>query len=114
MGHLPYLLVPLLVTAGLYGIVTSRHMVHLVICVSVLQSSTYVLLLMAGFRIGAAAPVFADIPAGTRAVDPVVQSLMLTDIVVDVTVTALLLALVVLTHERTGKLDPAELGLMKG
>ena len=41
----------------------------------------------------AQAPVFADIPLGTRAVDPVVQALTLTDVVVGTTVTALLLAI---------------------
>lgn len=114
MNHLGYLVSTWLFAVGLYGIVTSRNFVHLIICLSVVQSSTYVLLLMIGFRAGAAAPVFADIPPGTPAVDPVVQALMLTDIVVEVTVMALLLALAVKAHERTGKLDPNALGLMKG
>ncbi len=114
MTHLPYLVAAWLFVVGLYGVVTSRNLVHLVICLTVLQSSTYVLLLTIGYRAGAAAPVFADIPVGTPAVDPVVQALMLTDVVVEVTVTALLLALVVQTHERTGKLDPNSLGFLRG
>jgi len=114
MTHLPYLLAAWLFAVGLYGVATSRNMVHLVICLTVVQSSTYTLLLAVGFRVGAVAPVFADIPSGTPAVDPVVQALMLTDIVVEVTVTALLLALVVLAHQQTGKLDPRELGVLRG
>jgi multicomponent Na+:H+ antiporter subunit C len=39
---------------------------------------------------------------------------MLTDVVVEVTVTALLLALAVQAHERTGKLDPNDLGILRG
>jgi multicomponent Na+:H+ antiporter subunit C len=114
MSHAAYFVAAWLFVVGLYGVVTSRHMVHLVICLSVMQSSTYVLLLTIGFRAGGAAPVFADIPPGTPAVDPVVQALMLTDVVVEVTVLALLLALVVLQHERTGELDPNELGMLRG
>lgn len=114
MDHLGYLVSAWLFIVGLYGVVTSRNFVHLIICLSVLQSSTYVLLLMIGYRTGAVAPVFADIPPGTPAVDPVVQALMLTDIVVEVTVMALLLALAVKAHERTGTVDPNALGLMKG
>ena len=114
MTHIAYLEAAWLFIIGLYGIVTSRNLVHLVISLSVVQSSTYVLLLMIGYRVGATAPVFADIPPGTPAVDPVVQALMLTDIVVEVTVMALLLALAVRAHERTGTLDPNQLGLMKG
>ncbi len=114
MTHLPYFVSAWLFVIGLYGVVTSRNLVHLVICLTVVQSSTYVLLLMIGYRIGAAAPIFADIPPNTPAVDPVVHALMLTDVVVEVTVTALLLALAVQAHERTGKLDPHALGILRG
>lgn len=114
MTWLPYAVAIWLFVVGLYGIVTSRHLVHLIICLAVVQSSTYVLLLGIGFRAGAAAPVFADIPPWTPAVDPIVQALMLTDVVVEVTVTALLLALAVQAHERTGKLDPNDLGIIRG
>jgi len=114
MSHLGYVVAAWLFLIGLYGVVTSRHLVHLCICVGVIQSSSYVLLLAIGYRTGRPAPVFADIPAGTLAVDPVVQALMLTDIVVEVTVVALLLALAVQIHKRNGTLDPNRLAELKG
>ena len=114
MTHLPYLVAAWLFAVGLYGVVTSRHLVHLIICLTVMQSATYVLLLTIGYRTGAAAPVFVDIKPGTLAVDPIVQAMMLTDIVVEVTVTALLLAMAVQAHERTGKSDPNKLGMIRG
>src|SRR3954467_4541636 len=80
---------------GLYGIITSRHYVHLIVCLAVLQSSTYVLLITIGYRTGAAAPIFAGVSQGTPAVDPIVQALMLTDVVVEAAVMALLLALAI-------------------
>jgi multicomponent Na+:H+ antiporter subunit C len=46
---------------------------------------------------------------GTKAVDPVVKALTLTDIVVGATVTALLLAIAVQVEKRFGTLDPDEL-----
>ncbi len=106
----PFTLLPWLVAAwlfgiGLYGIVTSRHYVHLIGCLGVVQASTYVLLLAVGYRWDAPAPIFYSHPPG-RAVDPVVQALVLTDIVIGVTVTALLLALVLQLHKRKGTLDP--------
>jgi len=113
-GHLPYALAAWLLLWGLYGVVTSKNLIHLVICLAILQSSTYVLLLAIGYKAGAVAPVYADMPPGTPAVDPVVQALMLTDIVVEATVVALLLALAVQAHERGGSLDPAELASLKG
>lgn len=99
---------------GLYGIVTSRNFVHLVMCLAVLQSSTYVLLLGIGYKAGGVPPVFAGVKVGTPAVDPIVQALMLTDIVVEATVVALLLSLAVQLQKRTGTLDPDKLRELQG
>jgi multicomponent Na+:H+ antiporter subunit C len=114
MAFLPYAVAAWLFAIGLYGIVTSRNLVHLIICLTVVQSSTYVLLLAIGYRTGGKAPIFADIPVGTRAVDPVVQALALVDVVVEATVTALLLALAVQAHKRFGSVDPDDLRPLKG
>jgi multicomponent Na+:H+ antiporter subunit C len=114
MSFLPYAVAAWLFVAGLYGVVTSRHLVHLAVSLSVLQSSTYVVLLAAGYVSHGAAPIFADIQPGTRAVDPVVQALTLTDIVVEATITALLLALAVKAMERFGSVDPDRLRALRG
>jgi multicomponent Na+:H+ antiporter subunit C len=114
MSVLAYLVAVWLLLAGIYGIVTSRHLVHLVTCLSVAQASTYVLLLGIGYRKGAQAPIVGDIPQSTPVVDPVVQALTLTDIVVSATVSALLLALAVQAHRRFGSVDPDELNALRG
>src|SRR5215211_3530338 len=114
MDFLPYAVAAWLFVVGLYGVVTSRNLIHLVVCVSVVQASTYVLLLAIGYRSGAAAPIFADIPRSTPVVDPIVATMTLTDVVVEATVAALLLALAVQAHRRFGTLDPDELGAMRG
>jgi multicomponent Na+:H+ antiporter subunit C len=114
LHSLPYFVAAWLFFCGLYGVVTSRHLVHAVISLAVLQSSTYILLLGIGYRIGGTAPVFADIPVGTVTVDPVVQALMLTDVVVEAVVVALLLAMVVKAHEKSGSVSPADLRTLRG
>jgi multicomponent Na+:H+ antiporter subunit C len=111
---LAYLVAVWLLLAGIYGVVSSRHLVHLVICLSVAQASTYVLLLAIGYRNGGQAPIFGDIPQSTPVVDPVVQTLTLTDVVVSATVSALLLALAVQAHKRFGSVDPDELNALRG
>ncbi|HET7213267.1 MAG TPA: cation:proton antiporter subunit C [Terriglobia bacterium] len=114
MGFLPYVITGWLFFIGLYGIVTSRNLFHLILCLGIIQSSSYILLLAIGYHVGAVAPVFSDIPTSTPAVDPIVQALALTDIVVEVTVLALLLALAVQAHKRHGTLDPNELKALRG
>lgn len=113
MNTLPWLVCAWLLAVGLYSIVTSRHYVHLIGCLSVVQSATYVLLLAVGFRWDAPAPIFYDRPLGTPTVDPVVQALVLTDIVIGAAVTALLLALALQLHRRKGTLDPEALRPMQ-
>jgi multicomponent Na+:H+ antiporter subunit C len=111
----PYLVAAYLLVVGLWGVITSRHLVHMVICLSVAQASTYVLLLAVGYRTGAAAPIYGgSVTPGTPVVDPVIQALTLTDVVVQATVTAVLLALTVQAHKRFGTADPDQLGALRG
>lgn len=114
MSIFPFVVVAWVFAIGLYGIITSRHLVHQIVCLIVVQSSTYILLLGVGYRTGAVAPYFYDIPPNTPAVDPVVQALALTDVVVEAAVTALLLAFAVQAHKRFGTLDPEELRQLQG
>ena len=71
------------------------------------------LLLGLGYRWGSIAPIFYDHPPGTPAVDPVMQALVLTDIVVGATLTALLLVLTIQVYKRSGSLDPEQLRPMR-
>jgi multicomponent Na+:H+ antiporter subunit C len=110
-----YLVGGWLLLVGAFGIVRSRHLVHAVVCLSVAQSGTYVLLVAVGYQDGAGPPVFGSTTApSTDVVDPLVQAMTLTDIVVAATVTALLLALTVQVAKRHGTVDPDELRSLRG
>lgn len=52
--------------------------------------------------------------SGGLPVDPIVQALMLTDVVVEAVVVALLLAMVVKAHEKIGCVSPNDLRSMRG
>ena len=114
MQMLPFLVVVWIFAVGLYGIITSRHLMHLIMSLIVVQSSTYVLLLGVGYVTGGVAPYFYDISPHAKAVDPVVQALALTDVVVEAAVTALLLSFAIQAHKRFGTLDPHDLAEFKG
>lgn len=111
---LAYAVAAWLLLVGIAGMVTSRHLVHLILCLVVVQSSTYVLLLSVGYRTGAHAPIQVNISSSAPQVDPVVQALVLTDVVVEATVTALLLSFAVQAHKRFGTLDPHRLRALEG
>ncbi len=114
MSFLPYAVAAWVFLVGLYGIVTSRNLIHLALCLTVAQSSTYLLLLAIGYVRGGGPPIFKGVKLGTTAVDPVVQALTLTDVVVSVTVIALVLALALDVHKQAGTVDPDEIQEMSG
>lgn len=97
-----------LLVAGLVGVATSRNVIHLIGCLTVAKSSTAVLFATIGYRHEASAPIRDPAAAKSAVVDPVVQAILLVDIVVGATVTALLLALAIQFKRRTGSLDPRE------
>ena len=115
MHYVPYAVAAWIFLIGLYGLVSTRNLIHGVLCLSVMQSATYILLLSIGFRHNAGAPIYsADVPPGTPSVDPVMHALTLTDIVVGATVMALALALTMQVHRKTKSLDPEKTRSMTG
>lgn len=114
MTYLPYAVAVWVFLVGLYGVVTSRNLIHLALCLTVMQSGTYVVLLAIGYKNGGTAPIFRGIKLGHPAVDPVVQALTLTDIVVSVTVVALILALALDVHKESGSVNPDEIADFSG
>jgi multicomponent Na+:H+ antiporter subunit C len=113
VSFLPYAVAVWLFVVGLWGVVSSRNLISTVLSLTVVQSSTYLLLLGVGYRSAGRAPIVADLPVVTKLVDPTVQVLVLTDIVIEATVIALLLALVVQAHKRFGSVDPADLRVLR-
>ena len=103
-----------LFVVGLYGVITSRNYIHLVVCLGGRRVLPMRCCWGPGSRTNSVAPVFLDLPVGTPAVDPIVHALMLVDVVVEATVFAVLMALVIKAHGRTGTLDPDDLEVMRG
>lgn len=115
MSVYPYVVAVVVLLLGVIGIARSRNLVHAVVCLAVTQSATYILLISIGYQHGGIAPIFSSSSkAPARFVDPVVQALTLTDIVVSATVTSLLLALTIQIAKRHDTIDPDELRSLRG
>ncbi len=114
MNFLLYGVAAWIACVGIYGAIVSKNLIHMALCLTVTQSSTYILLLGVGYRQHASAPIFKGQKLGTPSVDPIVQALTLTDIVVSVTVIALILALALDVFKQTGTVDPDEIAEMSG
>jgi multicomponent Na+:H+ antiporter subunit C len=111
-----YVVAVFVLMVGAFGIVRSRNLVHAVVCLSVAQAGTYILLLAIGYQKKVPPPVFGSpaVKPSASVTDPLVQAMALTDIVVSATVTALLLAVAVQVSKRHGTIDVNELAALRG
>lgn len=94
-----------LVVIGILGIVTSTHLVRIVLSIVLLETGANLLLMLSGYRPGAAAPIIVDGVIPAAMVDPVPQALVLTAIVIGVAVQAFMMTLVLRLKRVYGTLD---------
>jgi multicomponent Na+:H+ antiporter subunit C len=117
-----YLAAAALFCTGLYAVLTRRNLVKLVMGLSLMESSTYLLLVSLASRRGSTAPVLYAPPTGQtparlaagNVADPVLQNFCLTAIVIGVAVTAVFLAVTVRVTQHYRSLDPEDLRAMRG
>lgn len=100
-----------LVAIGAAGLVLCTHLFRMVLALAVAEAGANLLLVSAGFRWDAAAPIL--LPGATTAamVDPVPQAMVLTAIVIGVGVQALAVAILIRIHRAYGTLDVRALRL---
>lgn len=117
-----YLAAAALFCIGLWAVLTRRNLVKIVMGLSLIESSTYLLLVSMAYRKGGTAPVLMELPEG-RTVDslvhgavsdPVLQNFVLTAIIIGVAVTGVFLAVVVRVAQHYRSLDADEIRVMRG
>jgi multicomponent Na+:H+ antiporter subunit C len=94
-----------LVVIGAFGLVLSHHLLRMVLALSVAEAGGNLLLVLAGYRGEAIAPILGYAAPGTTMVDPVPQALVLTAIVIGVGVQALAVAVLIRIYRAYGSLD---------
>jgi multicomponent Na+:H+ antiporter subunit C len=98
-----------LVAIGAVGMAVSRHLLRLVLALAIAEAGANLLLVLAGYRWDAVAPILTGAAVTRPMVDPVPQALVLTAIVIGVGVQALAVALLIRVKEAYGTLDIREL-----
>ena len=98
-----------LVAIGAVGLAVSRHLLRLVLALGIAECGVNLLLVLAGYRWDAVAPILTGATVTRPMVDPVPQALVLTSIVIGVGVQALAVALMIRIKEAYGTLDIREL-----
>jgi multicomponent Na+:H+ antiporter subunit C len=99
----------MLILIGLYAALTKKHLVKIVIGLSIMEAGVNLLFVAIGYIQNGTAPIFSpgNENAAGKMVDPVPQALVLTAIVIGFAVTALALSLVIrlYKHHQTANIE---------
>ncbi len=109
-----YLLSFLLFLVGLYGVLTRRNLIKIVIGLSFMEFSIFLFLVLIGYVNGGEAPILREGVANTRFVDPLPQALVLTAIVIGLATNAMLLAIGIRLYKKYGTFDIRKINQLKG
>lgn len=90
---------------GIAGMLLSNHLFRMVLALAIAEAGANLLLILAGYRWDAVAPILLEGSAAQPMVDPVPQAMVLTAIVIGVGVQALALSLVIRVKQRYATLD---------
>lgn len=99
----------LLILIGLYGAMTHRNILRMIVAFTLSNTGVNLVLVSIGYIRGRTAPIFDETvtaaDASTRIIDPLPQALVLTAIVIGVGITALMLAYAYKLFSIKGSLD---------
>lgn len=106
-----------LILVGLYGALTNRNILRMIVSFTIAETGTNLVLVTVGYLPGRKAPILDEaVPAAdaaARIIDPVPQALVLTAIVIGLGVTALMLAYAYKLYETRRTLDIASFTELK-
>jgi len=105
----------LLILIGLYGVITKRNLIKILIGLSLMDTGVNVLLVSLGYVENGNAPILTSIIKNNSGafVDPIPQALVLTAIVIGVAILALGLAVTIKIYEKYGTLDISKIRGLK-
>ncbi len=113
-----YLLCMVLFSVGIYGVLTQRNLIKILISLMIAESAVNILLVLFGYRVGGTAPIQEPGQTGVQlaaaAVDPLPQAMVLTAIVIGVGVLALSMVIAMRLYHRHGTYDITEINKLRG
>ena len=112
-GNFPFVAAVVLLGIGLYILIFRRNLVKIVMGIAIVSSAVNLFLITLGYRIDGDAPIYTEVPSELMVL-PVVQALTLTNIVIGVATSALILSLAIRIYRHTGTLDSVKSRRMKG
>ena len=99
----------ILLIIGLYGMLTQKNLIKIVIGFSIVDTGTHIIIVSIGYLRGKTAPIIdnaVDLAnAAKQVVDPIPSALVLTTIVIGLAITALMLSFIIKLYHKNRSLS---------
>ena len=110
-----YILCFILFLTGLYGVITRRNLLKIVISLALLEFSLLLMLALIGYVEGGKVPIVTGPDTGLEVyVDPLPQAMVLTAIVSGFATTAMLMAIAIRLYRKYKTFDIREISNLRG
>ncbi|ALO14907.1 Mrp complex subunit C1 [Salinivirga cyanobacteriivorans] len=104
----------ILFLVGLYGVLTRRNLIKIVIGLTVMEFSVFLFLVLIGYIANGEAPIIVPGIKAPVFVDPLPQAMVLTAIVIGLATTAMLLSIAIRIYKKYGTWDIREIKNLRG
>jgi multicomponent Na+:H+ antiporter subunit C len=111
--NLPFFVAALLVILGIITMLIKRNLIKMIMGLALVEAGVNLLLVSLGYRAGGIAPIFTNAPEGVM-VMPTVQAMTLTNIVIGIATTALLLSFVMVIYRMYGTANANKVRKLRG
>jgi len=108
-----YMASAFLIAIGLYALMAKKNLIKMILGITFLDAGVNLLLISFGYIGGGTAPILLNGVKPQDVVDPLPQALVLTNIVIGVSVTALALSVVIRVYKHYKTLNSDEVRDMK-
>ena len=121
--NVPYILCLILFLVGLYGVLSQKNLIKIIVGLAFMEYAVNLLLIMIGYREDGIAPILQSSVLESAAkmdeflkysVDPLPQAMVLTAIVINLAVLALAVAIAMRLYQKYGTYDITEIRRLRG
>jgi len=109
-----YVLCFALFLIGIYGIISKRDLIKIILSVGILGYAANLFLILVAYKKDAVYPILTQGSVNQPMVDPLPQALVLTSIVIELGTTALLVALAVRLFQKYKTFDITKIRRLRG
>jgi len=109
-----YILCFAVLLIGIYGVLVKRDLIKIILALGIMGYATNLMIILFAYRKGGHYPILEKGREVTAMVDPLPQALILTSIVIELGITAMLVALAIRLYQKYQTFDITKIRRLSG